>query len=85
MPFDRTGKRLHVGDIVNIPAQVTGLDCHEEFINCALSTLEPIKDGGEKTPLLLNTRQVELLLPLGQSNPDLNVQKAVSDSRIVKG
>lgn len=63
MPHDRKNKAIQIGDVVMVPAIVTGVDKHEDFINLALETIETMYPGEHKTPLLLNCRQVEVINP----------------------
>lgn len=63
MPHDRKGQQLKIGDIVMIPAIITGVDRHDEYINVAVDTIEPMFPGEHKTPILLNAHQVEIVHP----------------------
>lgn len=84
MATDRKGRKLHIGDVVHIPATITGIDKHDEFYNVALETVETMHPANHRTSLLLNAKQVELVAALGDSQTDIDVHKALSDSRIVK-
>lgn len=64
MPHDRKNHPIKIGDIVSIPAVVTGVDRHPNYINIAVETIEPMFPAEHKTPLLLNARQVEVVNPV---------------------
>ena len=81
---DRKGNRVHPGDIVMIPCRVVGIDSHiHEFYNVMLKTIEPMYPSKSETPIILNVNQVELLEPLGHSDPSMDVQQAIEESRLV--
>lgn len=85
MPTDRNNKKLHPGDIINIPCLVKGIDPHAEYLNLAVETLEGRYPDGRKELLYINARQTELVKPLGHSDPDMDVAKIMSDSAIQRG
>jgi hypothetical protein len=85
MPTDRRGKKLRPGDIVCIPCVVMGIDPHPEFINVMLETCEPAFPGEAKTPLLMNARQTDLIEARGESDPDMNVRRAIEESNQRQG
>lgn len=79
MPTDRAGKKIHVGDIVNVRCLVTGVDRHPDFINVALEVTEPEYPGAAKRTLLMNALQTELVESLGETNTDIDIDSAFAD------
>lgn len=77
MAADRHGRNLRVGDIVNIPCTITGVDAHAEFINLAVETVEPMFPGDKKSSWILNAKQVELAQSLGDSAVNVDVATAI--------
>jgi hypothetical protein len=79
MPLDGRGRKLHVGDTVNVPCVVTGVDGHEEYCNIAVETLEAMFPGPNKTAIVLNTRQVILTKRVGASDSDIACLTAIAN------
>lgn len=60
MPHDRNSRPLKVGDVVNVPCQVTQLQEGTEYCNVTVQTLEPMFPSTSPSTITLNSRQVEL-------------------------
>jgi hypothetical protein len=81
MPHDRDGIELHPGDIVSLPCKITGVDSHDEYINTALETVDPVFPENVRRHVLVNAKQVVLLSRAiddkknegAISSPDLNL------------
>jgi hypothetical protein len=59
MPHDRDGALLVVGDLVNIPARITGISSTgSEYCNLNLETVEKMYPGDYKSSVPLNAKQV---------------------------
>ena len=84
MPQDRKGKKIHVGDIVDLPCRVLGIDKNTDFLNVFVETQEPMLGGDTKTKMFLNARQLELVYTLGESALDIDVETALSDSAMLR-
>ena len=82
MARDMNGRRLHVGDVVMIPATVLGCDT-DEVCNLAVETTEPL-GAGSKTRFPMSSKQVVLVEALGSSKTDIDVDTAMSDSQAMK-
>jgi len=59
MPHDKNGNQLKPGDQVIVRATVSDVHAGEEYCNVNLETDEPMFPGDHKTPITLNTKQVE--------------------------
>ena len=81
---DRRGQPLHVGDRILIPAIVTGIHPVVEYDNLVVETEEPKFPGTNRTPIVLNTKQVELFERLGDSSANVDVTQALQDSQSIK-
>lgn len=81
MAHDSVGNKLHVGDIVDLPCRITGVDECEDFINVALETLEPVHPARHFRNLVVNAKQVRLVIPVGGTQTDISVLDSVEASK----
>lgn len=91
VPHDHANRPLKVGDLVVVPCIVTGIDKHPDFINVALETRWAMEPGPNKTPIILNTKQVLLVESSREMMPDsIHVMDVIEEikktgSEILKG
>jgi hypothetical protein len=84
--LDRKGKKIHVGDVVNVPCVVRGITQVPYGYNVLLEPLEALSDtqNSSRPEMLVNARQVELVNSIGESALDIDVGQALSDRAMLK-
>lgn len=58
MPHDANGLPVKKGDRVNVPCIVTEVQPGDEYCNVNLETEHPMYPGENKTPIVVNAKQV---------------------------
>ncbi len=61
MPHDRDGRILEVGDLVIVYCKITSIQPTDEYCNLTLETEEPMYPADNKSTIVLNSKQVEVL------------------------